>query len=114
MKKYLYLLLLILIIGGGFASYIYSKILLKDIVGGRAETMSAKFVVNLYNEYSIIGKNCQGEDTNSDGYVSCDMRIRKGEDLTTERTLNLQCPTLWKSYTGSTCKESRLAIPGQE
>jgi flagellar basal body-associated protein FliL len=114
MKKIIYLIILILLIIGVFGGYVYSKILLKDIVGGRAETMSAKFVANLYNDYTIIGKNCQGEDTNADGYVSCDVRIRKGEDLTTERTLNLQCPTLWKSYTGSTCKESRLAIPGQE
>jgi hypothetical protein len=114
MKKILFLILLILIIGGGFAGYVYSKILLKDIVGGRAETMSSKYISNLYQEYTIIGKNCQGEDTNSDGYVSCDVRIKIGEDNTTEKTINLQCPTLWKSYTGSTCKESRLSIPGQE
>jgi hypothetical protein len=113
MKKYFYLLLILIIIGLVSGAYVYSKILLKDIVGGRAETMAVKYVANLYKEYSIIGSNCQGEDTNLDSYVSCDVRIQVGQEKSTEKTLNLQCPTLWKSYTGSTCKESRLAIPGQ-
>jgi hypothetical protein len=112
MKKILFLLLLLVVVGGGFAGYVYSKILMKDIVGGRAETMSKKYVANLYQEYQIIGQNCQGEDTNLDTYVSCDVRIQIGTATETQKTLNLQCPTLWKSYTGSTCKESRLAIPG--
>lgn len=114
MKKIMFLLFLIIIVGGGFAAYIYAKVFIKDMRAGRAETMSEKYVRNLYSEYQVVGHNCQGEDTNGDYYVSCDLRIQKGSDPLTERVLNLQCPTMWKSYTGSTCKESRLAIPGQE
>ena len=92
--------------------YFGSVILVKDIQSSRAITMSEKYVANLYSEYHLIGKNCQGEDTNADTYVSCDVRIQKGEDTSTEKVLNLSCPTLWKSYTGSTCKE-RLILPTQ-
>ena len=114
MKKILFLLLLIVIVGGGFGGYVYAKIFIKDLRAGRAETMAEKYVVNLYSEYQVVGRNCQGEDTNGDSYVSCDLRIQKGGDLNSEKVLNLQCPTMWKSYTGSTCKESRLAIPNAQ
>lgn len=114
MKKILFLLFLVIVVGGGFAAYVYSKIFIKDLRAGRAETMSAKYIANLYSDYQVIGKNCQGEDTNGDSYVSCDVRIMRGSDPLSEKVLNLQCPTMWKSYTGNTCKESRLAIPGQE
>jgi flagellar basal body-associated protein FliL len=114
MKKIFFLLFVIIVVGGGFGGYVYAKIFIKDLRSTRAETMSSKYVANLYTEYQIVGRNCQGEDTNGDSYVSCDIRIQKGSDNTTEKVLNLQCPTMWKSYTGNTCKESRLAIPGQE
>ncbi len=114
MKKLLFLLFLVIVVGGGFAAYVYAKIFIKDLRSGRAETMSAKYIANLYADYQVIGKNCQGEDTNGDSYVSCDVRIMRGTDPLSEKVLNLQCPTMWKSYTGNTCKESRLAIPGQE
>ena len=86
-------------------------LLIKDMRSSRAETMSQKYVENLYKEYSIVGQNCQGEDTNGDSYVSCDVRIQVGADTTSQRVIMLSCPTMWKSYTGSTCKESRYAIP---
>ena len=101
-----FILLLILVVGG----YIGFITVIKDLRGSRAETMSAKYITNLFSEYHIIGKNCQGEDTNGDSYVSCDIRIQKGEDVATEKVINLSCPTMWKSYTGSTCKE-RISIP---
>ena len=110
MKKFIFLF--ILIAGVCFAGYVYSVIFIKDLRSARAETMSAKYVSNLYNEYSIIGQNCQGEDTNNDSYVSCDIRIQIGQDTATQKVLILSCPTMWKSYTGNTCKESRVAIPG--
>lgn len=108
MKKFITLLLLIGIVVGGFAAYLGSMIFVKDIRAGRAETMAAKFVTNLYAEYAIIGQNCQGEDTDGDSYVSCDLRIKNTENV--EKILKLQCPTMWKSFTGNTCKESRLSI----
>lgn len=112
MKKTFYITLLVVflvIILGGY----YGQIVLrKNIQSARAVTMSEKYVANLYAEYQVIGKNCQGEDTNADTYISCDVRIQKNGDVSTEKVLNLSCPTLWKSYTGSTCKE-RLVLPTQ-
>ncbi len=112
MKKIIYivgLILVIVILVGGYFGQILIR---KNIESARAVTMSEKYVANLYSEYKVIGKNCQGEDTNSDTYISCDIRIQKGDDSTTGKVLNLSCPTLWKSFTGSTCKE-RLVIPTQ-
>lgn len=111
MNKFIISLIIILVVGVG--GYIGSTILIKDMRSSRAETMSQKYVENLYKEYSIIGENCQGEDTNGDSYVSCDIRIRVGEDVSTEKVLELSCPTMWKSFTGNTCKESRLVLPEQ-
>ncbi len=111
MKKYLILLALVLVIIAIFSGYFGSIILMKNIVSDRAATMSQKYISNLYTEYSVIGLNCQGEDTDGDTYVSCDVRIRKGNDTTTESTRYLSCPTLWKSFTGNTCKERPL-LPG--
>lgn len=110
MKKILYFFILILIIAILVGGYFGPIIFYKNVQSDRAVTMSEKYVANLYSEYHVIGKNCQGEDTNADSYISCDIRIAKGEDTSTERVLNLSCPTLWKSYTGSTCKE-RLVLP---
>lgn len=109
MNKFIFGAILVLIIlAGGYFGVI---LLIKDLRSSRAETMAREYVVNLYKEYSIVGLNCQGEDTNGDSYVSCDVRIRAGEDKTTEQVRFLSCPTMWKSFTGSTCKE-RQVIPG--
>lgn len=110
MKKYIILLVLILVLVLIFGGYYGSIVFYKNIQSDRAVTMSEKYVANLYSDYQVIGKNCQGEDTNSDTYISCDIRISKGGDTSTERVLNLSCPTMWKSFTGSTCKE-RLVLP---
>jgi hypothetical protein len=108
MKKILFFFSLLIVLSLIFGGYFGSIILTKDIVSSRAETMTKKYVSNLYSEYSVIGLNCQGEDTDGDNYVSCDVRIRKGEDTSTESTRYLACPTLWKSFTGNTCKERPL------
>lgn len=91
-----------------FAGYMYSIILAKDVRASRAEAMGEKYISNLYADFVIAGKNCQGEDTDGDSYVSCDFRIVKQDVV--DKVVKLQCPTLWKSYTGNTCKESRLSI----
>jgi hypothetical protein len=107
MKAFFIIILLIIIGVGGYFGLV---VLSKNMVSGRAETMTEKYIANLYSEYKVIGINCQGEDTDSDSYVSCDVRIRKGEDVATEQTRYLSCPTIWKSFTGNTCKE-RALIP---
>ena len=111
MKKILFLIVLILVLVVIFGGYFGSIILMKNVVSDRAGTMTQKYISNLYSEYSVIGLNCQGEDTDGDSYVSCDVRIRKGNDMSTEQTRYLSCPTIWKSFTGNTCKERPL-LPG--
>jgi flagellar basal body-associated protein FliL len=113
MKAFFYFILFILFIGLLVAGYIGSIVFMKDLRSGRAETMSGHYVANLFSEYKIIGINCQGEDTNADSYVSCDVRIQKGDDVATEKILNLACPTMWKSYTGNTCKERLLGVSSE-
>jgi flagellar basal body-associated protein FliL len=111
MKTFLTFIILVIIAAAVFIAYFGIIIFSKNLVSSRAETMTKKYIANLYGEYKIVGLNCQGEDTDGDSYVSCDVRIRKEEDTTTEQTRYLNCPTIWKSFTGNTCKERPL-LPG--
>jgi hypothetical protein len=76
----------------------------------RAQSMGHKYIQEVYQDYTLVGEHCQGIDTDADGYVSCDFRITKNEQ---ERIVNLQCPTISKSFIGSSCKESRIPVMGQ-
>lgn len=108
MKKIKFFSFVFLVLTITFGGYFYSIVFIKDIRASRAETMGEKYIKNLYAEYSILGKNCQGEDTNNDSYVSCDFRIQVTGASSSDKVIKLQCPTMWKSFTGNTCKESRL------
>lgn len=108
MKALIIFLLFVAIVVGG---YFGSIILFKNIQSDRASVMGDAYVKELYSEYTVVGKICEGEDTNRDSYVSCDFRIKDPSNF--EKVINLQCPTFFKSYTGNVCKESRLSIPGQ-
>jgi hypothetical protein len=61
----------------------------------------------MYNDYAVAGKTCQGEDSNKDGYITCNFRLKKEE---IEKTITLQCPTFWKSYMATSCKEQGMVI----
>lgn len=89
--------------------YIGGAIVFKNIRSSVALSAGEKFISKLYAEYSIVGGSCQGEDTDSDKYVSCDFRIRNTSG--TERVVHLQCPVISKRVLGSTCKETRTVIP---
>ncbi|MEN9852325.1 MAG: hypothetical protein RI996_268 [Candidatus Parcubacteria bacterium] len=65
----------------------------------RAETQVTRFVKALYPDQSVVGKICQGEDTDTDGYVSCAVTLTLREN-----PLSVQCPTILKSYLGTTCR----------
>ncbi|NBV77318.1 hypothetical protein EBR66_04105 [bacterium] len=93
------------------ASYIGFSIVVRDVRASVAERKGESFVQKLYAEYSIVGQSCQGEDTDNDTYVSCDFRLVSPQKE--ERVVHLQCPTVWKSLLGNSCKESRLIIPQQ-
>jgi hypothetical protein len=106
MKKFsalamLLLMIVVIIMAGG-------TILSKKVRASFAERAGTAFIERLYAEYTILGQNCQGEDTDGDAYVSCDMRIKNPSHE--ERVVHLQCPTIVKSIFGSTCKESRIVI----
>lgn len=107
MKKAILFILLFLVV---FAVvYVGTSILLRMARARVAQGRGQTFIAKLYAEYAVVGENCQGEDTDNDSYVSCDFRIKNA--LSEERVVHLQCPTIWKSILGDTCKESRLVIP---
>jgi len=100
----LFVLLFAAVIVGGFFAYAYVT---RTVRAGVAQSRAEAFVSRVYAEYTVVGKNCQSEDTDGDAYVSCDVRIKSGAD---ERTLHLQCPTVWKTLLGNTCKETRVIL----
>ena len=103
MKKYL-LLFILLLVACVYGYFIGIKNIQTHVAVGDGETYTAK----MYSDYTVIGKSCQGEDTDGDSYVSCDFRLK---NASSEKILHLQCPTTIKSLTGSICKEYRLTIP---
>lgn len=65
----------------------------------RAEAQVHNFIASLYPAQAVVGKVCQGEDTDNDSYVSCAVTITNREN-----PLSVQCPTIFKSYLGTTCR----------
>lgn len=108
MKKYLYLFIFLAVIALGFALYLFSVNWTNNTRGSRAEKIGHTYIAKVYTDYNILGEDCQGVDTDNDGYVSCTFRIGK-EGV--EKEINLQCPTYIKSFLGNECKASQLVIP---
>lgn len=108
MKKFLFLIIILSVIGAIIGGYVYSIIFMKDFRAGRAEARGMDYVSKVYTEYAIVGKTCQGEDTDDNSYVTCGFRIKNPEGI--ERTVRLECPTIMKGFFGSSCKEG-LSIP---
>ena len=105
MKKYFYIIFVLgILVGGIYFYYIGSN----TIRANRGLSEGENYIKKMYAEYAIVGKVCQGKDTDGDGYISCDFRIKTE---TKEDVINLQCPTFISSYLGTSCKESRLAFP---
>lgn len=109
MKKYFYFFIVLLVILIGLYSYFVAG---NQLRAWRGESMGADFVQKLYGDYSILGKSCQGEDSNSDGYITCNFRLKANSD-NAEKVITLQCPTFIKSYTGTSCKEQGFTINEQ-
>lgn len=106
MKKFLFIFLLLLILGAG--GYFYSVLFIKDFRATRAEAEGADYINKVYTEYQIVGKDCQGEDTDNNSYVTCGFRIKNASG--TERTVRLECPTVIRGLLGSNCREN-LSLP---
>ncbi len=106
MKKILGAVMALVVIIGGLYGYF---VLGNQLRSFRGETMSAKYLNKMYADYQVLGKNCQGEDTDSNGYITCNARIKQ-DGTGIEKTITLQCPTLLKSYLYTSCKEQGMVI----
>ncbi len=106
MKKYIAIIIFILLIALVFYSYF---ILGNQMRSSRGLVMGAKYVANLYADYSVVGKNCQGEDSDNNGYITCNFRLKNNGDAS-EKSISLQCPTFIKSFLSTSCKESGMII----
>ena len=109
MKVYVGGLGVILLVVAGLYSYF---ILGNQARSTRALEKGKEYATKMYNDYTVVGENCQGEDTDNNGYVTCNFRL-KGVANTTERTITLQCPTFIKSFMATSCKEQGIVINGQ-
>ncbi len=106
MKKYLFLIILLALVTGAFYSYF---ILGNQMRSARGITLGTEYSTKMYGDYSVAGENCQGEDTNNDGYVTCNFRLKENTSGL-EKTINLQCPTFVKSFMATSCKEIGITI----
>lgn len=103
--------ILLVVLALGFFLYAYF-ILGNQARSARGLQKGADYAAKVYPDYSVIGKTCQGEDSNSDGYVTCNFRIQKiGKEE--EKTITLQCPTFIKSFLATSCKEQGIVINQQ-
>lgn len=119
LKNYLLLIIIILLIALGLYGYFVFG---NQMRSSRAETKSTDYASKMYADYFVIGHSCQGEDTNSDGYLTCNIRIKSKENSTNiitgisnsiEKTLTLQCPTYIKSFMATSCKEQGIVVNQQ-
>jgi hypothetical protein len=101
--KWIFVLALIL----ALLIFVGSTIGVNKLRSMRAESQSVNYVSKLYPGYTIGGIVCQGEDTDSDSYVSCDLNIGNLADTADNRVINVQCPTIIKSFLGTSCKQAR-------
>jgi hypothetical protein len=93
--KWLFVLALILAI----AIFVGSTVGVNKLRSLRAQVQVDNFIASLYPTQQVVGKVCQGEDTDNDSYVSCAVTITSREN-----PLSVQCPTIIKSYMGTTCR----------
>jgi hypothetical protein len=112
MKKYLYIFILSAVIVAGLYGYFVAG---NNLRAWRALHTGSTYVEKLYSDYTVLGKNCQGEDSDSNGYVTCNFRLKPvdANNTSPEKTITLQCPTFIKSYMGTSCKEMGFVINGQ-
>ena len=99
MKSHLVTFFVLIFISGGI--YLY-YVVGSEAQLSRATAMGEGYIANMYADYAVIGKTCQSEDADKDGYLTCNFRIKKEPS---ERMISLLCPTLFKSYRVPTCKE---------
>ncbi len=112
MKKYLYILVLLALVVAGLYGYFVAG---NNLRSWRAISTGTTYASKLYSDYTILGNSCQGEDSDNNGYVTCNFRLRSVDinNASPEKTITLQCPTFIKSYMGTSCKEVGFTINQQ-
>lgn len=106
MKKILFPIIIIIIL----MAFIYSYFILgNQLRTNRGIEKGRDYVTKMYNDFSIAGENCQGEDSDNNGYITCNFRLKSTADQN-ERTITLQCPTFVKSFLATSCKEQGVVI----
>lgn len=109
-KKYFAILVMLFIVTAGFYAYF---ILGNQARSTRCLQKGKEYAVKMYSDYQIVGENCQGEDSDSNGYVTCNFRLKKSGLPDQEKTITLQCPTFIKSFMATSCKEQGIVINNQ-
>lgn len=119
MKKYFYILILLVLVVAGLYGYFIAG---NNLRSWRAVSTGTRYAGEVYSDYTVMGKSCQGEDSDNNGYVTCNFRLKPTSQLNSseisinqnsEKTITLQCPTFIKSYMGTSCKEMGFSINGQ-
>lgn len=110
MKKAFWIVLILLIVLGILYLYFIGG---NQLRAARGIDQGENFVSKLYSDYGIVGKTCQGEDSNKDGYVTCNFRLVKNTNQNEEKVITIHCPTFIKSYLGTSCKQEGLLINPQ-
>ncbi len=108
-KKYIAAGITFFVITGGLYAYF---ILGNQARASRALTQGREYTSKMYGDYTIAGQNCQGEDSDNNGYVTCNFRIKQNSGVV-EKTITLQCPTFIKSFMATSCKEQGVTINNQ-
>ena len=103
----------VIVVGVLVIFFFYSYFILGNQArSARALEKGGDYASKMYADYTVVGKNCQGEDSNNDGYVTCNFRLQKnGKEE--EKTITLQCPTFVKSFLATSCKEQGILINQQ-
>ena len=108
MKKYFYTLSVILLLVIGFYGYFVFG---NQVRAGRGLSKGNDYAATMYYDYRVMGQSCQGEDTDGNSYVTCNFRLQNINGV--EKTITLQCPTFWKSFMATSCKEQGIVINQQ-
>ena len=106
MKKIFWFLVIVGLISFGLYSYF---IMGNQMRSSRATNKGGEYITKMYGDYAIAGENCQGEDSDANGYVTCNFRLRENT-TSVEKTITLQCPTFIKSFLATSCKEQGIVI----
>lgn len=110
MKKYFSAISVLVLIVLGLYSYF--------ILGNQMRTVRGiqkgkEYAMKMYSDYAVVGENCQGEDSDNNGYITCNFRLKKSSPSEEEKTITLQCPTFVKSFMATSCKEQGILINNQ-